>query len=83
MKQFTPRLFWGFGLALLLAVLLYAGISGAGVPYQDPTPEMRAHELLQTRIVDSLACAGGALLLVGILWAVWRWFASRRRKIVT
>lgn len=42
MKQKLPRFVWISGLLLLLASFVYVGVSGAGIPDQNPTPEMLA-----------------------------------------
>jgi len=69
MKLSSPRVVWVSGLLVLLAAFVYAGVTGAGVPYQDPTPEMRAREISQNRIIDTLASIGGILLVAGLIWA--------------
>jgi amino acid transporter len=79
MKFNFPRTLWISGLLVLLAAFAYAGVSGAGVPYQDPTPEMRAREISQNRTIDTLAIIGGILLVVGLIWsALLRLFTKNR-----
>jgi hypothetical protein len=67
MKLPPRRLIWISGILVLLAALVYAGYSGP--PYQDPTPEMRAREVSQSRIFNTLASIGGILLLGGLIWS--------------
>jgi hypothetical protein len=73
MRRFLPHLVWAVG----LVVLVIAFFVGPGVPYQDPTPEMRALEARQIQLFDRLAMIGFLLVEMGVLWIAARWFTRR------
>ena len=59
-------------------------VVGPGVPYQDPTPEMRLLEERQSERLAIFAIAGFLLFLIGLLWIITRWITRRfSRKTVT
>jgi hypothetical protein len=69
MKKFLPHLVWLTGLLIVIV-----GIAvGPGVPYQDPTPEMRAFESRQEQRSRSVAITGFCIFAGGVVWG-----ASRR-----
>jgi hypothetical protein len=69
MKRFLPHLIWISGL-----LVMFIGLTlGPGVPYQDPTPEMRALEARQMQLCDSFLAVGFCLFVAGIIWAISRW----------
>lgn len=72
MRTRLPQLLCSTGSLLVVAALVYATLTGAGIPYQDPTPEMRARELGQNRVVDSLLIAGVLLIAAGIVALIYR-----------
>jgi hypothetical protein len=73
-KRLLPHLLWIGGLVLLFV----AAHVGPGVPYQDPTPEMRALELKQMQSFDRFALAGLITLACGVIWLISAWM--RRTK---
>jgi hypothetical protein len=80
MKRFLPHLVWSSGLVVVIIGL----IVGPGVPYQDPTPAMRALEARQEQLTDRLAIIGLCLFVSGIAWVVARLIYRRfSRKVVT
>jgi hypothetical protein len=79
MKRFIPHLLWVVGLVLLLTA---AGKgSGAGLPYQDPTPELLAVQRGQVQTAKALAITGGVLLVAGIVWIIAR--RSRQPPVIS
>ena len=66
MKRFWPLLLIIAGLCLLVGGFLY-DVMLAGIPYQDPTPEMSARYARHLRIASVTCWVGlGALLFGGI-----------------
>ena len=79
MKRLIPHFLWVVGLVLLLVA---AGKgSGAGLPYQDPTPELLAVQRGQVQTAKALALTGGVLLVAGVVWIIAR--RSRQSPIVS
>ena len=60
-----------FGLALLGLVIVGAGfiyfILFAGIPYQDPTPDLQANYSFHFAIAALLSKTGGIVFLLGLL----------------
>jgi len=73
MKRFLPHFVWLSG----LLVMLIGVADGPGVPYQDPTPEMRALEAKQKQRGQGLAITGVCLFAGGVLWGTSRWLTRR------
>jgi len=48
----------------------------AGLPYQDPTPEMQANWRFHRWISESIILAGVVMLLAGVLSQAARWIIS-------
>ena len=76
MKRLLPHLLWIGGLVLLFV----AARVGPGVPYQDPTPEMRALELKQMQSFDRFALAGLIAFAGGVIWLVSAWVIRRSHR---
>lgn len=66
-----PHFVWIIGALMLFAAFVCAMFFGGSIPYQDPTPEMRAQELAEARtgerILSILAIPGLIIFLIGIL----------------
>ena len=79
MKKFLPHLVWLSGL-----LVVFIGIAvGPGVPYQDPTPEMRALEARQEQRSQSVVITGFYIFAGGVVWGTSRWLIRRfSRKAV-
>ena len=77
--KFSPHL---VGLSGLVIVFIGLAI-GPGVPYQDPTPVMRALEIRQDQRSQRVAAFGLCIFTGGALWGTTRWCARRctSRKI--
>ena len=67
------------GLLLLLAGLLY-DIAFAGIPYQDPTPEMSARYARHSLIAASIRWTGTAVFLTGAGFGIASWIRQRSRS---
>ena len=57
------------GVILLLLSAYYLVIK-AGIPYQDPTPELQLQYTVNTRVGDELLTAGLTALIVGVVGRV-------------
>lgn len=55
---------------LLIAIGLYYCIFEAGIPYQDPTPEMQAQYDMYAGTGDSLVVIGMVFLLIGAIMKI-------------
>lgn len=67
----------GVGVLLMVAGFCY-DVVFAGIPYQDPTPEMSARYAMHSRIASVVVAAGGVAFLVGVLGALGRFLCGRR-----
>ena len=80
MNRFLPYTFWAGGLVLVIIGFAV----GPGVPYQDPTPAMRALEESQSERFAMFGIAGLLLFVIGLLWIIARWISRRfPRKTAT
>jgi hypothetical protein len=48
------------------------GVIASPLPYQDPTPEQYARQILQLKIYSLLLLGGAALVLAGLVLRVFR-----------
>ena len=64
------------GILLLLAGLIY-DIAFAGIPYQDPTPEMSARYARHSRLAAAIRWAGVVVLLIGAVRGCASWVGRR------
>jgi hypothetical protein len=69
------------GLFLLLVGFIY-DVKFAGIPYQDPTPEMSARYDHHARIASSICWLGSGIFLVGSLAGIVRFVIRRFRPSV-
>lgn len=73
MDKFSPHLVWLSGL-----LIVFFGIAiGPGVPYQDPSPVMRALETRQEQRSQRIAAFGLCIFTGGALWGSSRWLVRR------
>jgi hypothetical protein len=80
-KKALPHLPVVIGLALLGGGLFYDTMF-AGIPYQDPTPEMSARYARESEIASTIMTAGVWVFLFGLVVYVFRWllrFSAKRR----
>lgn len=73
---FTPARIALLGLALLLAGVLWLGVF-VGLPWPDAPPEIRAEVARHERVSDALTLVGLALIALGAVLALRRWWRSR------
>ncbi|MBU4526479.1 MAG: hypothetical protein KUA37_14820 [Desulfomicrobium sp.] len=78
MKRFWPRLFIVAGLFLLLGGFVYDVIF-AGIPYQDPTPEMSARFSRHALIASIIRWCGVGSFFFGVMAGIRRRGIRRSR----
>ena len=71
MKQRIPFLLIAAGIALLLGGFVY-DILFAGIPYQDPTPQMQASYNFHARVASVIRWIGVGVILFGATASVAR-----------
>jgi hypothetical protein len=76
MKRFWPRILMGVGLLVLVGGFAYDTMF-AGLPYQDPTPQMSARYAHHSRIAGVICWTGVAVFLLGGLGSIIRRVARR------
>ena len=76
MKRHLPLILIGLGILLLISGFGY-DLMFAGIPYQDPTPEMSARYAFHSRIASAFYIVGGGALLVGAVSGVVRVITRR------
>jgi len=82
MKGRWPFILIAAGLCLLLVGFIY-DVMLAGIPYQDPTPEMSAHYTRHSRIASAIYWCGFGACLFGALAGISRWGVRRIRGRVS
>lgn len=78
MRRFWPALLIATGLLLLVAGFIY-DVMFAGIPYQDPTPEMTANYNRQAGIAATIRWWGIGTLVFGVLLSIIRTIIRRFR----
>jgi hypothetical protein len=81
MKRFWPLLLIIAGLCLLVGGFLY-DVMFAGIPYQDPTPEMSASYARHSRIASVTCWIGVGAFLFGCIAGIIRLVVRRFRRPV-
>ena len=71
MKRFWPLVFICAGIFLFIAGFVYQ-IVFAGIPYQDPTPELSARFDLHTQIASTISWVGVGAFLCGVCGGILR-----------
>jgi hypothetical protein len=66
MKRNLPLLIVGLGILLIVGGFIY-DVMFAGIPYQDPTPEMSTRYAYHSRIASTICTIGGGAFLVGVI----------------
>ncbi len=77
MRRSLPTLLMTLGVLLVGCGFLY-DVLYAGIPYQDPTPEMTARYNHHARVASLIYRTGGGVFLCGLLAGLVRWVARRR-----
>ncbi|MCJ7592303.1 MAG: hypothetical protein MUO51_13200 [Woeseiaceae bacterium] len=81
MKQFWPHILIATGLFVILGGFIYDVIF-AGIPYQDPTPEMSTRYSRHAHIASTIRWYGLGGVLFGALAGVGRCVVRRFRSAV-
>ena len=71
MKRAWPIAFVVAGLLLVITGFVY-DTTFAGIPYQDPTPEMSARYAFHSRIASVIGLTGAGVLVIGLIAGVIR-----------
>jgi hypothetical protein len=79
LKKALPHLPVVIGLAILGAGLFYDTMF-AGIPYQDPTPEMSTRYARESEIASAIMKVGIWVFLFGLVVYVARWLYRLRSK---
>jgi hypothetical protein len=79
-KRIWPFLAIGAGLCLLIGGFIY-DIFLAGIPYQDPTPEMSAGYARHSLIASATRWIGVGAFLVGVITSGWRFRRGERSPL--
>ena len=79
MKRSWPFILIAAGLSLLIGGFIY-DVMFAGIPYQDPTPEMSARYAYHSRIASTAYLIGAGFFLVGSVAGIVRLIARRFRS---
>ena len=56
----------GIGMLIVMSGFVYDVVS-AGIPYQDPTPELQARYDFHSAVAGSLYTTGGVVFLLGLV----------------
>lgn len=65
---------------VICIVGFYYSVIKAGIPYQDPTPEMTKKYMLYMRIGDTLSITGSGILLIAITLLIVLKIVNSKRK---
>jgi hypothetical protein len=79
MKRVWPLIFILAGLLLLAGGFVY-DVMFAGIPYQDPTPEMSARYAFHAHVASIIYLTGAGVFVVGSVAGIIRMFIRRRRS---
>ena len=79
MKRFWPLILICVGVALVLGGFVY-DVMFAGIPYQDPTPEISARYAHHAHVASVICSFGVALLLAGSVAGLVRFVIRRLRR---
>ncbi len=78
MKSYWHLLLIGTGVVLIVISGVY-NVIFAGIPYQDPPPELAARYAFHSSIANAIFLLGGAFFLAGAIAGIVS-FALRRRR---
>ncbi len=79
MKRFWPLCLIAAGLLVVLLGFIY-DLAYAGIPYQDPTPEMAARFHQNARIASLIRWSGFGIFLAGVVAGSLRRIGRRLRS---
>lgn len=69
MKPYLPLLLLGLGVFLIAGGFAY-DVLFAGIPYQDPTPEMSARYAHHAHVASTIEIVGGSAFLLGTVFGL-------------
>jgi hypothetical protein len=78
MRRFWPLIPIAAGFLVVVAGFVY-DVEFAGIPYQDPTPEMSARYAYHAHIASMICRIGFWILLFGIIAGIIRFIIRRLR----
>ncbi|MGQ9895814.1 MAG: hypothetical protein ACUVSY_18705 [Roseiflexus sp.] len=76
MKSFWTLILIAVGFVLIIAGFVYR-VMFAGIPYQDPSPELIARYNLHATIAQTITTSGVITVLVGIVGGIALWLLRR------
>ena len=71
--RFMTSFFWIAAGAILVVSGFAYDLSFAGLPYQDPTPEIQERWVFHKGVAESIIVAGAAVLGIGCIWKALSW----------
>ena len=77
MKQAKWAIF--LGIVIFIAGFIYDSLL-AGIPYQDPTPEMQSRWDLHSSIAEYIYISGSVIFLAGVLAFAFEYMKEKRKK---
>ena len=81
MRRFWPHILIAAGLFLVVVGFIY-DVEFAGIPYQDPTPEMSARYAHHAHIASVIRLFGFGVFLFGVIAGIIRLVVRRFRPPV-
>ena len=80
MRNFPTRFLFASGLILVLVWFVYGSIF-AGIPYQNPTPEMSANYAFHSSVSGTILVIGLGALLIGMVGGVSKFLFKKFGKM--
>ncbi|MEO9516400.1 MAG: hypothetical protein ABJH45_21390 [Paracoccaceae bacterium] len=65
--------FWIAAGAILIVSGFVYDLSFAGLPYQDPTPEIQARWIFHKGVAENIIIAGATVFGIGCIWKAFQW----------
>ena len=78
--RLIPHLLWLLGGVIFLVG--FGLLSGASIPYQDPTPDLLEIQRGQIQNAKLIAAVGSSLFVIGVLWVVCRRASARHSLLL-
>lgn len=80
-RRLWPSILIAAGVSLFIAGFIY-DVVFAGIPYQDPTPEMSARYARHASVASAIRWCGAGVFFIGLLAGIVRLFARKVRSAV-
>ena len=77
MKQAKWAIF--LGIVIFIAAFIY-DVLFAGIPYQDPTPEMQSRWDIHSSIAEYIYISGSVIFLAGVLAFTFEYMRNKHQK---